>query len=109
MTAADRARREHVRLLAADLFADGMSPPAVADGLRVSRKSAYSWHQTWESGGRDALRSAGPASRCRLDDDQLGRLVPCDMIVSLRRALVSVTFRGNAARSVAVAQGNRCW
>jgi putative transposase len=51
-----------------------MSPPAVARRLRVSRKSAYAWHQRWVADGRDGLRSAGPASRCRLADEQLARL-----------------------------------
>jgi transposase len=74
LTAADRVRRERVRLQAAELFAGGMSPPEVARRLRVSRKSAYAWHQTWRAAGLDGLHSAGPASRCRLDDGQLARL-----------------------------------
>ncbi|WP_239377498.1 helix-turn-helix domain-containing protein [Frankia sp. Cj5] len=74
LTAADRARREHIRLLAAGLFIDGMSPSAVAKQLRMSRKSAYTSRQTWETEGGDVLRSVGPAARCRLDDDQLAQL-----------------------------------
>jgi transposase len=74
LTAADRARRERIRLRAADLFAEGVPPPEVAARLRVSRKSAYVWHRAWRAEGRAALRSAGPAARCRLDDDQLARL-----------------------------------
>jgi transposase len=74
LTAADRARRERIRLQAADLFEQGVPPPQVAAGLRVSRKSAYVWHRGWRTGGREALLSAGPASRCRLDDQQLARL-----------------------------------
>ncbi|TDC04998.1 helix-turn-helix domain-containing protein, partial [Nonomuraea longispora] len=45
LTPAARAKREQVRLEAAGLFAAGMSPPVVAKKLRVSRKSAYVWHQ----------------------------------------------------------------
>ncbi|WP_239396584.1 helix-turn-helix domain-containing protein [Frankia sp. CiP3] len=75
MTAADRARREHIRLLAAGLFIDGMSPSAVAKQLRMSRKSAYTSRQTWETEGGDVLRSVGPAARCRLDVDQRWALV----------------------------------
>ncbi|WP_256789761.1 helix-turn-helix domain-containing protein [Frankia sp. AvcI1] len=74
MTAAGRARREQIRLRAADLFARGMSPPEVVRRLWVSRTSAYAWHQRWEAGGLDALRSVGPGSRCRLDDEQRVRL-----------------------------------
>ncbi|MDT3447041.1 winged helix-turn-helix domain-containing protein [Pseudofrankia sp. BMG5.37] len=74
MTDADRARREQVRLRAAAMFADGLPAPQVAVRLRVSRKSAYAWQQTWRAGGTEALRSSGPASRCRLDDEQLARL-----------------------------------
>jgi transposase len=74
LTAADRARRERIRLRAADLFAGGVPPPEVAAGLRVSRKSAYLWHRAWRAGGPAALLSAGPAARCRLDDQQLTRL-----------------------------------
>ncbi len=56
------------------MFAEGVTPPRVAVGLRVSRKSAYAWHQAWRAGGVEALRSTGPASRCRLTDDQLAQL-----------------------------------
>lgn len=59
---------------AAELFAGGVSPPEVATRLRVSRKSAYAWYQTWKTGGRQALLSHGPASRCRLDEQRLARL-----------------------------------
>jgi len=74
LTAAARVRRERIRLQAADWFTQGVAPPKVAARLRVSRKSAYVWYRAWQAGGRDALLSAGPASRCRLDDDQLARL-----------------------------------
>ncbi|MFD0480603.1 helix-turn-helix domain-containing protein [Nonomuraea thailandensis] len=57
LTPAARAKREQVRLEAAGLFAAGMSPPEVARKLRVSRKSAYVWHQAW--------RTAGPRRWCR--------------------------------------------
>jgi transposase len=74
LTAADRARRERIRLQAADLFEQEVPPPQVAAALRVSRKSAYLWYRAWRVGGRAALLSAGPAARCRLDDQQLARL-----------------------------------
>ncbi|MCK9931113.1 helix-turn-helix domain-containing protein [Frankia sp. Mgl5] len=34
---------EQIRLRAAAMFAEGLSPPRVAVRLRVSRKSAYAW------------------------------------------------------------------
>ncbi|WP_406016276.1 helix-turn-helix domain-containing protein [Streptomyces sp. NBC_00984] len=51
LTAAGRLRRESVRLQAAELFEHGIKPLEVAQRLRVSRKSAYQWHQLWREGG----------------------------------------------------------
>ena len=51
LTAVGRARREAVRLEAAGLFAQGVSPVEVAERLRVSAKSAYAWRQDWKRGG----------------------------------------------------------
>ena len=52
---------------AAELFEQEIKPPEVARRLRVSRKSAYQWHQLWRDGGPEALASRGPGgSRCRL-------------------------------------------
>jgi hypothetical protein len=45
LTAAGRERREVVRMQAAELFEQGIRPPEAAQHLRVSRKSAYQWHQ----------------------------------------------------------------
>jgi transposase len=67
LTTQGRRRREAVRLEAAGLFADGVGPMEVARRLRVSRKSAYQWHQSWQEGGAEALASHGPAGqRCKL-------------------------------------------
>src|ERR1041384_1539361 len=75
LTPAARARRERVRLEAAGLFAAGVSPPAVAKKLRVSRKSAYVWHKARRTAGAEALESKGPGGqRCRLSDAQVERL-----------------------------------
>lgn len=75
MTARGRANREAVRFEAAAMFEDGMRPPEVAQELRVSRKSAYAWHQVWCEGGAAALVSKGPGgSRCRLNESQLAEL-----------------------------------
>ncbi|SQD97885.1 transposase (fragment) [Parafrankia sp. Ea1.12] len=40
----------------------------------MTPKTADCWYRAWESGGAAALRSAGPLSRCRLDDRDLARL-----------------------------------
>lgn len=75
LTAVGRARREAVRLQAAELFAQGVSPVEVAERLRVSAKSAYAWRQEWKRGGPQALASRGPAGgQCKLTAWQLDRL-----------------------------------
>ncbi|WP_411088756.1 winged helix-turn-helix domain-containing protein [Streptomyces sp. 061-3] len=75
MTAAGRQRRETVRMQAAELFEQRIKPPEVARRLRVSRKSAYEWHQVWRDGGVQALSSRGPSgSRCRLSPRCLEKL-----------------------------------
>ena len=75
LTAAQREKRERLRLEAAELFAAGVEPPQVALRLRVSRNSAYRWRRAWDSGGTGALASKGPSgSRCRLSARQLQRL-----------------------------------
>jgi putative transposase len=75
LTSVARGKRERVRVEAAELFAQGVTPPVVAKRLRVSDKSAYAWRRSWESGGVEALASKGPGGDpCRLDADQLNRL-----------------------------------
>jgi transposase len=75
LTAGERSRREKVRLQAARMFEQGMSPVQVAGVLRVSAKSAYSWRRSWRAGGEPALASRGPAGNgCKLDEGQLARL-----------------------------------
>src|SRR5512142_535123 len=71
LTAAGRARREKVRLQAAE----GVTPPEVARRLRVSCNSAYVWRRRWRAGGLAALASRGPGGAvCRLSGAQLARL-----------------------------------
>ncbi|MFF7160730.1 winged helix-turn-helix domain-containing protein [Streptomyces sp. NPDC008086] len=68
LTAMQRAQREQVRFEAAELLAQGVTPPLVARRLRVSRKSAYAWHARWREGGVEALRSeslSGQPSRMK--------------------------------------------
>jgi transposase len=64
-----------VRLQAAQMFAQGMTPAQVAAVLRVTPKSARVWRRAWLAGGEQALASKGPGgATCRLDDNQLERL-----------------------------------
>jgi transposase len=75
LSAAGRARREEVRLQAAELFSQGITPSQVAARLRVSSNSAYVWRRRWRAGGEVALASKGPGGAvCRLSGAQLARL-----------------------------------
>src|SRR5262245_11737245 len=75
LTAEGRARREKVRLQAAEMFARDADPVQVARELRVSTKSVYQWRRAWRSGGPEALASKGPGgSACRLEEAQLAEL-----------------------------------
>ncbi|MER7576744.1 helix-turn-helix domain-containing protein [Streptomyces sp. NPDC126514] len=46
-----------MRFGAAELFAQGVTPPRVARRLRVSRKSAYAWHARWRDSGVEACEA----------------------------------------------------
>ena len=75
LSAQGRARREKLRLQAAQMFGQGVMPVQVARCLRVSTKSAYQWRRRWRAGGDAALASRGPGgAACRLDERQLARL-----------------------------------
>ena len=75
LNARGRARREAVRMQAADLLEQHIPVREIAHRLRVSAKSAYQWQQTWRRHGRQGLLSKGPSgSRCRLDQARLARL-----------------------------------
>jgi putative transposase len=75
LTADDRARREKVRLEAADLIQAGASDREVAKRFRVSRMSANRWRRALAAGGRAALESRGAGgARCKLSPAQLREL-----------------------------------
>jgi transposase len=75
LTAEERARREQLRLAAADLFEAGASDREVARRFRVTRMSANRWRRALASGGRQALVSKGPGgARCKLSARQLRAL-----------------------------------
>jgi transposase-like protein len=60
LDAAERARRERVRLAAAEMIEAGASDREVARRFRVSRMSANRWRRALAAGGRAALASKGP-------------------------------------------------
>ena len=62
LTAAERSRRERVRLEAAELIDAGASDREVARRFRVSRMSANRWRRALAAGGREALATKGPAA-----------------------------------------------
>jgi transposase len=59
LTAAGRARREQVRLAAADAIEAAASDREVAKRFRVTRMSANRWWRALAAGGRAALASKG--------------------------------------------------
>src|SRR5437763_16673872 len=74
LTAEDCARREQVRLEAAEWIEEGATDREVAARFRVTRMSANRWRRAL-AGGRSALASKGPGgARCRLSRAQLGEL-----------------------------------
>jgi transposase len=75
LTAEGRARREAVRLQAAELFARDVAVPEIAQRLRVSHNAVYVWRRRWSADGEPGLASKGPSGNgCRLSDEQLGQL-----------------------------------
>ena len=75
LTAIERARREQVRLAAADLIGAGASDREVAKRFRVTRMSANRWRRALSAGGRAALMSKGPGGGpCKLTGAQVGEL-----------------------------------
>jgi putative transposase len=75
LTAAERARREQVRLAAAELIEAGACDREVARRFRVSRMSANRWRRALAGGGRAALASRGAGgAKCKLSAAQLREL-----------------------------------
>src|SRR3954453_11098408 len=75
LTAEERARREQVRLGAAEGIGGGASDQEVAARFRVTRMSANRWRRALADGGRPALASKGPGgAQCRLAPAQLDEL-----------------------------------
>jgi transposase len=75
LTAEERARRERVRLAAAEWIEEGTSDREVAARFRVTRMSANRWRRALAAGARSALASRGAGgARCRLSPAQLDEL-----------------------------------
>lgn len=75
LDADERARREQVRLAAAELMDAGASDREVARRFRVSRMSANRWRRALTAGGRAALASRGAGgAKCKLSPAQLAEL-----------------------------------
>ena len=64
LSAAGRARREKVRLQAAEWFAEGVTPPEVARRLRVSSNSAYVWRRLARAALLEVLPVRTPLPGC---------------------------------------------
>ena len=75
LDAAERGRREQVRLAAAELIEAGASDREIARYFRVSRMSANRWRWPPGAGGRVALVSRGAGgAKCKLTAGQLREL-----------------------------------
>src|SRR3954467_10275548 len=75
LTAEDCARREQLRLAAAQWIEEGATDQEVAARFRVTRMSANRRRRGLVAGGRPALASKGPGgARCRLSSAQLDEL-----------------------------------
>ena len=73
MTAEQRGKRERVRMVAADMFADGASNAQVAKRFRVSLMSVSRWRRAYTAAGPVGLASKGPPAG-KLTDAQIGLL-----------------------------------
>jgi transposase len=72
---------EQRRMQAADLLERGMIPAEIARQVGVAHQVVSEWRKAWRQGGREALRSAGPAGRkSKLTDAQL---------IEIRNALIN--------------------
>src|SRR5580704_11880936 len=75
LDAAERARRERVRLAAAEMIEAGASDREIARQFRVSRMSVNRWRRALAAGGRAALASRGVSgARCKLTPAQVREL-----------------------------------
>ena len=95
LTAAERARRERVRLAAADLIEAGTSDRELARRFRVSPMSANRWRRALAAGGKQALASKGAGGA---PDLHLRRVVPALRARFVRKFLQDNQPGGMVAR-----------
>src|SRR6267143_169035 len=75
LDAAERARRERVRLAAAEMIEAGAGDREIAKRFRVSRMSVNRWRRALAAGGREALASKGAGgAKCKLTGAQVAEL-----------------------------------
>ena len=75
LDAAERARRERVRLAAAEMIEAGAGDQEIAKRFRVSRMSVNRWRRALAAGGREALASKGAGgAKCKLTEAQVAEL-----------------------------------
>jgi transposase len=75
LDAAERGRREKVRLAAAEMIEAGASDREIARHFRVSRMSVNRWRRALAAGGREALASKGAGGmQCKLSPAQVAEL-----------------------------------
>ena len=75
LDAAERARREKVRLAAAEMIEAGAGDQEIAKRFRVSRMSVNRWRRALAAGGREALASKGAGgAKCKLTAAQVAEL-----------------------------------
>src|SRR5712691_6980808 len=66
---------EQRRMRAAVLFERGVIPAEIARRVGVAHQVVSEWRKAWREGGREALRSAGPAGRKpKLNDGQMAEV-----------------------------------
>jgi len=71
LTAAERARREQVRLAAAEMIEAGASDREIAKRFRVSRMPANRWRRALAAGGRALASKSAGGAQCKLTPAQL--------------------------------------
>src|SRR2546428_539789 len=59
----DHQAMEQRRMRAADLLERGVIPAEIARRVGVAHQVVSEWRKAWRQGGREALRSPGPAGR----------------------------------------------
>jgi len=75
LDAAERGRREKVRLAAAEMIEAGAGDQEIAKRFRVSRMSVNRWRRALAAGGREALASKGAGgAKCKLTAAQVAEL-----------------------------------